>query len=181
MKGDRGMLLSLGSMTTTPTRSIVLHTRQATDIPNSQALEPDPQCIAVFNKLLQQHPNWLVRKPPCGVYNCAGHIWASRRTAVYESDDFKRILADDQYRQLSHIQPLHLGDIAVYKIQHSSSIVHVGLLAELRVPNWGISNGQPIPWVLSKWNDSGGEILHHVNDTPKSLGTLELEWWTDRV
>lgn len=164
-------------------RGIEVQTRLAARIPNSQALEPDSQSVAVFERLLEKHPNWILRKRPCGIYNCAGHAWASRRTAIYEQKWYERILQDDGYRRIGVSEEPSHSDLAIYFILGSRQIMHVGIVTELRwVEHSGSSSsaGQRIPWVLSKWNDASGEVLHHVNDVPFGEGNWEVSFWTDR-
>ena len=163
--------------------SITLQTRLAFPIPNEQALEPDSQLVRMFQGLLAKHPRWTVRKAPCGVYNCAGHVWASRRTAVYGEEWYKKILQDDGYRLLTdpEASPSH-GDLAIYQTADSAGkFLHVGMVTHLEeiLVQSGASVSSKWPWVLSKWN-SAGEVLHHFADVPFDNGTWEGRFWTDR-
>ncbi len=79
-------------------RSITLCTRLGTNIKNSIELGPDENRIRVFNALINKHPQWELRVPPVGGYNCVGHVWASRRTGVFEDAEIHRIFEDDGYR-----------------------------------------------------------------------------------
>ena len=82
------------------TRAIVVQTRLGTPIVNEITVDPIPRQIEQFRELLDKHRRWEMRKPPTGGYNCAGHVWASRRTAVCDELDIQtlRILEDDGYR-----------------------------------------------------------------------------------
>lgn len=163
-------------------RRIALQTRLASPIPNSQAPEPDSQSIAVFQRLLSKHPGWSLRKPPCGIYNCAGQVWASRRTAIYEQEWYERILQDDGYRRLGVGEEPSHTDLAIYLMTDTGNILHVGIVTELRqLVQFGTSrSSQEIPWILSKWNDASGEVLHHFNDVPYEKNVWEVCFWTDR-
>jgi len=163
-------------------RSIVLHTHLSSPIKNEIALEPEDIDIRKYQYLLGKHPNWHPRKPPCGVYNCVGHVWASRRTAVYESLDRQvlRILDDDGYQPLDWPgESLALGDVVTYwdSAKNHKGFVHVGIVSQLRFLTQG---AQQVPWVLSKWDDVSGEVLHHYTDCPFSK-EIEAEFWTDRT
>jgi hypothetical protein len=56
---------------------------------------------------------------------------------------------------------------------------HVGRVIELRDSPGGL----PMPWIVSKWNDWGGEVIHSVRDLPfdEAHGfDITIEFWTDR-
>ncbi len=57
-------------------RRILLHTRMRTLVRNSQVPQPGDLARRKFDLLLRQHHDWEFRKPPCGFYNCFGHLWA---------------------------------------------------------------------------------------------------------
>jgi hypothetical protein len=38
----------------------------------------------------------------------------------------------------------------------------------------------PLVFVLSKWDDVSGEVIHEASDYPKSFGNVRIEYWTDR-
>lgn len=136
----------------------------------------------MFERLVSAHPGWEIRKRACGVYNCFGHVWASRRTAVYEESEVERILADDGYRVLASAETPLQGDLALYALVAGGDLLHVGLVVELR--RISSSGGSPLghgaPWVLSKWNDVSGEVVHHVNDVPFPADEFSVAFWTDR-
>ena len=162
-------------------RSIVLQTHLSNEITNEIALEPDERRRKVYELLRGQHPQWKDRKPPCGVYNCVGHVWASRRTAVYEDLERQvlRILCDDGYRPLDWPrEPMVIGDVVTYwdSAKGHKGFTHVGIVFELRCVT---DSGQVIPWILSKWDDSSGEVLHHYKDCPFPK-QIEAEFWTER-
>jgi hypothetical protein len=157
-------------------RSIPLATRLGRAIENEIAPEPTSQHLARYAALLKKHAiGWLPRKQACGGYNCFGHVWASRRTAIYEVSAVRRILADDGYRRTQNPK---IDDLAL--VVQSEEIYHVGRVVELRSVSPG---GMVVPWVISKWDDWGGEVLHNVRDLPydKAQGfDVEVEYWTDR-
>jgi hypothetical protein len=162
-------------------RSIVLQTHRSNEIKNEIALEPDERRRRLYAHLRGKHQFWRERKPPCGVYNCVGHVWACRRTAVYEDLDrqVSSILADDGYHVLDWPrESLAVGDVVTYwdSAKSHKGFIHVGIVFELRCIAGG---GQQVPWVLSKWDDASGEILHHYQDCPFSNET-EPEFWTER-
>lgn len=162
---------------------IALETRQRTPIPNSQAPNVSSASLRKFQRLLQDHRDWRLRKPACGLYNCYGHIWASRRTAIYDQPAVELILREDGYRRLRPQESPINGDVLLYYVDAQyNSMLHVGSVCELRrLALNNVEMGAPVPWILSKWDDSSGEVLHHVNDVPWQDGEFTIAFWTDRV
>lgn len=177
----------------TPTKkSIALSTHRNTPIDNDIALEPTFQELNLNARLLKKFYRWEPRRPPGGVYNCIGHVWASRRTSVFDNAEKQvmTIFSDDNYRILSDEEEPWPGDIITYwgsKKDHTN-FIHVGVVFELRD---GVSGSTVrIPWILSKWNSALGEVLHSFKDHPflEHLSFLDrmnsdecqVEFWTDR-
>jgi hypothetical protein len=158
---------------------IALQTHLGRDIPNEIGAAITEQHRHRFQSLVNQHaPGWTVRKTPTGGYNCAGHVWASRRTSIYELRlAWPMIAADDGYRRAQHPQP----DDLVFYVAADGELLHVGRIGELRQ---GLSpESQRLPWAVSKWSDWTGEVLHSVFDHPYSQPTYDnvtIEFWTDR-
>ena len=120
----------------------------------------------------------MPRKPACGVYNCAGLAWASRRTAIYDDVDWDLIFAEDGYRKLSAGENPFLGDLVVYR-EKDIGYLHVGVIVECESRVGGLL----IPRVLSKWDDASGEYIHWFNDAPfyhEKDYVVQLEYWSDR-
>lgn len=165
-----------------PERDIPLYTRMRRPVRNSQSTEPDDLARRKFARLLERHGRWEFRKPPCGTYNCFGHVWASRRTAVYDQADIEVILDDDGYRRFVAADVPQCGDLALYYDPSERWIYHVGVISELRhlFSPTGATLGFPVPWVLSKWDDASGEVLHQLEDVPWSENEFKVTFWTDR-
>ena len=162
-------------------RSIIVETRKGTRLPNLIEVEPGEQQRRRYELLVKEYGrNWIARKPPTGGYNCAGHVWASRRTALLEPESWKRVLDDDGYRPLNENENPMVGDLVLYVDREKQEFLHVGCVVELQR---GIGDGSPpIPRVLSKWDSTSGEVLHNVMDVfygQKGFSLL-VEYWTDR-
>lgn len=164
--------------------SIVVHTRQGNPLENFISCEPAFQKQNTYRLLRTQHgANWTMRKPATGGYNCAGLVWASRRTCLTNPKDYRRVLAEDGYRQTNE-SDLVAGDVVAYVKADEigkvalPEILHVARVCELR-PH---KIAGPIPWVISKWDCQYGEDFHAVRDCPQLAGgeDFELEFWTDR-
>lgn len=174
-----------------PPRSIKLQTRDGWDIPNEVAAEPTQADVRTFALLVQTYgATWVVRKPPTGGYNCAGHVFACRRTGIFgveggptlEAVVFE-VLRRDRYRLCEHSRrdPAHAGDIVLYWSSElaTRSLLHVGVVTEVRPIHEG-GDHMGLPYVLSKWNDRFGECLHHFRHVPPVMEGCPVEFWTDR-
>jgi hypothetical protein len=175
-------MFELVSMAGTPERSIALETRLKRPIENAQSVGPDYQTWQTYRKHLNDHPGWERRKDPSGVYNCAGLVWAARRTAIY--DDWEKILADDGYKQIVE-KDVRVGDLVLYMDRQSKPrLLHVGVVLRMYQAVVGVARASSVevPYVLSKWANGFGEVVHHFNDIPQTLTELKakIEFWTDR-
>jgi hypothetical protein len=162
-------------------RSIVVQTRKGTGIENLVELDPGEAERRRYDLLLERFgANWTQRKPATGVYNCAGHVWASRRTSILKTECWQTILKEDGYRQLRDGETPVAGDLVLYADEDVGDYLHVGMILEVRD---GISRESPrISWVLSKWNSTSGEVMHHAHDVPYDMHEIpfRIEYWTDR-
>jgi hypothetical protein len=166
-------MFELARLVGTPPDKIILQTRERNYVANSQSCEPDATIRARYDGLRRKHFAWLNRKPACGVYNCFGLVWASRRTAIYEENDISQILSDDGYRQLVTDSQLRPGDVVLYR--YPGNTLHAAMVIELKP-----LGSSTVPWVLSKWGPVFGEDLHAFLDVPKNLKDCMIEFWTDR-
>jgi hypothetical protein len=166
-------MLEMARLIGTPSDGIILQTRERHYVANSQSCEPDDTIRVRYGMLRKKHFSWVSRKPACGIYNCFGMVWASRRTAIYEESGISQILTDDGYRQLLTDSQLQPGDVVLYR--YPGNILHAAIVVELKP--LGTST---VPWVLSKWGDTFGEDLHALRDIPESFEGCLIEFWTDR-
>lgn len=161
-------------------KSIVVQTRKGTSIDNLIEIEPGKAERRKYQLLLELcGKDWIKRKPATGVYNCAGHVWASRRTSILKAEAWRTIFHEDGYRRLSDVEEPVAGDLVLYA-DEKKEYLHVGMILEMRN---GISPELPnIPWVLSKWNSTSGEVMHSCYDTPYPRYDIhaKIEYWTDR-
>jgi hypothetical protein len=168
-------MFELQRLSTVEPRGIALATRLGTRIENEVAPLPTEQHRLRFAGLLKRHPSWRQRKGSVGGYNCFGHVWASRRTAIYDLDAARLILAEDGYRIT---RDPDVDDLVL--MVEGSDIYHVGRVVELR----SLAPGSAaVPWIVSKLDDWGGEVIHSVYDHPydESKGfRIETQFWTDR-
>jgi hypothetical protein len=181
-QGKAGTVLFQGAkiVGSSPTE-LPLATRKGNRIPNEVIPDPDDaerHKADLFVKLFGKH--WEPRKPHLGVYNCAGHVWASRRTAILDEEAVRLILVDDSYRRVGNDELVLPGDLALYwhvPTGAKGTWLHVGMVCDIR-----ILGKTRIPWVLSKWGTTTGEWLHRFDDVPydKQGFTQQIEFWTDR-
>lgn len=159
-------------------KSIKLVTRHGNPISNAQGGKVAHGRVVAFREMCIKK-RWEFRCDPEGTYNCAGHVWASRRTGISESEDWRRILIDDGYRRLPGPHKVLPEDLVLYRDVDDDTYLHVARVVRLVA---GVSETvPPIPIVLSKWGHDLGECLHSVYDHGISEYNLEIEFWTDRV
>ena len=164
-------------------QSIVVETRKRRRIANSVEPEPGSREQHRYRTILSRFGgNWVERRPATGCYNCAGHVWASRRTSLHDPEQWRSILADDGYRRLPNGQPPAPGDLALY-VDEKDEILHVGEVLEMRE---GLTpEGAKKPWVLSKLDDQSGEVMHWDHDLLPLYRVQQfsprIEYWTDRL
>jgi hypothetical protein len=161
-------------------QGIVVQTRRGTPIPNVQDPVPSAFAVNLYTGTRKKYGgSWVFRKPPLGYSNCAGHVWASRRTAILDDASWNKIFDDDGYRKIPRLE-VFPGDLAVYVDADRGNYIHVGLVVRL---DPGVSPKVPIIWVLSKWSAAAGEDYHHDNDVRQfevEDSKYTIEYWTDR-
>jgi hypothetical protein len=159
-----------------------LATRLGNDIANEIIPEPDDLERWKLDHFVKLHgARWEPRKPHGGVCNCAGHVWASRRTAILDEEAVRLILGDDGYRAFASVEDVVQGDLVLYwgKVgEAQETFLHVGMVCEIR-PGPGSVR---FPWVLSKWGATCGEWLHRYDDVPYARQGFSprIEFRTDR-
>lgn len=174
-------------------RSIVLQTHRGREIENEIELEPGDREIKKYADMLNRHTGWVQRKPACGIYNCVGHVWASRRTSVFGpgmESKIELIFEDDGYRVIDgSSEPIMPGDLATYwePVQGRRDFLHVGVVS--RLAEGPVGGRSRIPWVLSKWDSASGEVEHHFAEHPFLDGVsplerrkrrVDIDFWTER-
>jgi hypothetical protein len=95
---------------------------------------------------------------------------ASRRTCVFEDEDIRQILVEDEYTKIPRNEA-RVGDFVVYTFD-TNEVTHVAVIT--RQPLEDPDNMS----VMSAWGQDG-EYYHQVTDVPPLLGT-PTEYWTDR-
>lgn len=168
-------MLEVARLVGTHPKEIILQTREGRCVKNEQSCEPDARIRVCYDRIRRDHLAWVDRKPACGVYNCFGLIWASRRTSIYDESEISKILTDDGYRQLATDRELQPGDVVLYRLPGNT--LHAAMVMELRQLH---SRGPRVPWVLSKWGSVFGEDLHPLMDVPRDIEGCLVEFWTDR-
>lgn len=171
-------MFEIASLIGTPDREIPLGTMQGTQIPNTVAIAEVPDYAARRYYIMREpfRLKWKQRKHPCGIYNCFGHVFAARRTSIYDDENswIRLIQVEDGYRVIGPTDRAVIGDIAVYLNKPDQSFLHVG-----RIVLADYTESLPLIKVLSKWNDIAGEDIHILHDVPYSF-EYEVEIWTDR-
>lgn len=160
-------------------KSIRLDTSRGVEILNQIELPPNLQCIKREELWIKKFgTNWITRTNPRGVYNCAGLVWASRRTSILKNSEWGKIYEHDKYRKLNN-EPPQPGDLAIYT-DDKVGYLHVGLV--IRIEPGIVSNSELFHRIISKWNSCSGEYIHYPPDVPfkDNFPDYVLEYWTDR-
>ena len=161
-------------------RVIRLDTRKGIGITNQIEPPPTQQTLEREQRLIQRFgSHWEQRASPRGIYNCAGHVWASRRTTIVDVVEWDKIYDHDNYRELSDSETPKPGDLAVY-FDANIGYMHVGQVICVEP---GLAEGaRPIPKILSKWDSASGEYIHYPQDVPFRIHfpEFQLKYWTDR-
>ncbi len=156
-------------------RPLRMDTRAGRPIRNFQRLEQAPARLRAAAEIhIAAHPRRALRSAT-GVYNCIGLAFGSRRAWIDISDDLeievRKILYDDQYRQLPSDAGLEAGDIVLYR-RDDGSLTHAAVV--IAIP---IALHDQVR-VISQWG-ADGEYVHDVADVTSILGRPS-EYWTDR-
>ena len=128
-------------------KGIDLATSLGTPIKNLVELDLPPSFVAIrYQDFLKSYgQQWVPRKPVTGRYNCAGHVWASRRTTILEVAEYHKIIREDGYRRISQDEWVMPDDIAVYEDgDQPCEIMHVARVYKLEP---GLTPKTPIPWL----------------------------------
>ncbi len=162
-------------------RSIVFQTHTGTGLEIYISPEVTVQSANFYAAKRKGRQSWIQRKPATGVYNCAGMVWASRRTTLPDPSDWRKILQEDKYRPVGGDELAHVGDIVVYIRKGHTEVLHVAIVFRIdkldeRDPHSGVCIR-----ALSKWDNQSGEDSHALDDVVLNGGEEYVrEIWTDR-
>jgi hypothetical protein len=168
-------MFEIARLVGTPPKRFILQTRERRDVANSQSCEPDEKTRTLYHGFRKPHPFWKNRKAACGVYNCAGLVWANRRTSIYDENEYSKILNDDGYRSIASEEQLQPGDIVIYLRRTADNLrntLHVGIV--LCLDKVGATT---FKWILSKWSDQYGEDIHKLKDVPEHYDNCRIEFY----
>lgn len=117
-------------------------------------------------------------RPPIAGYNCFGHVFAARRTILYDAD-VELILVEDGFAEIAK-RDMAPDDVVVYADDRGPIHVAKVLRREPRVVQAGGSSGH-IEWkVLSKFDDVSGEYEHWIDDSSWCQWPIEWTVWRPR-
>ena len=105
-------MFGLSELIGSPQNGIPLVTSKGNQIGNMQGAKVAAGRVLAFREMCARQINWNFRRDSYGLYNCAGLVWASRRTGISQNEEWLKILADDGYRQTLH--PI-LDDLVLYR------------------------------------------------------------------
>jgi hypothetical protein len=140
-------------------QTIRIDTRTGTAIPNVQdpVLPPDKLDVAAAVRDKYVRGSTLLLNGPSGFYNCAGLVFASRRSQIIEMSLIWSILEQDAYRKVENEREVAIGDVAVYS--QDTRCEHVGLVVASPELPLGV------PRILSKFGWAI-EAVHFAHEGP---------------
>ncbi len=98
-------------------------------------------------------------------------VWANRRTALTEPEDWEKILNEDEYRRLDRGETPLSGDVVIYRNVEQREITRVARIVTIECDK--ASEVMAI-WALSKWSATYGEDFHRVQDVyPSRLSSAK--------
>lgn len=136
---------------------IAIDTRKGNDIDNIQEYDLTPFYLELNKRFKQQYtePRATFVNEPSSIYNCHGLTFGSRRSAIWNPEEVRKILKEDDYKIINDMNDIRAGDIIIYS-NNMGDIGHSGLV---------IGKKQGLPLILSKWG-YGGEVVHPFNQCP---------------
>jgi len=167
------MIPIIGEGTERDPYAIPLATRDGTYIPNVRTTEQAPEFHQSAAEMFNHERGNAHLRSSTSLYNCVGHVFASRRTWV-EIDHLALILQRDGYKRVSEQKELWIGDVIVYE-NADHEMTHVGVVVE-KQPD--VEHGGYKIYVLSKWGQNG-EYFHQLDDVPPLLGK-PATFWSER-
>lgn len=158
--------LILNQFQTKTNPSIHLETSKGNMIDNYQVTE-----LSAFEQNMgkdyEKYEFATPRSSMSPMYNCHGMTFASRRTCIDKSEEIRKILKDDGYKDVTQ-KPILSGDIVLY-LDSDSEIVHSATVVS-------IDNSTSIPTirVMSKWG-KWREYIHDLHICPYT--NTRKEFW----
>lgn len=156
------------------TRSLQLVSKNGTWIRNVRKDERPPSAMEDAEAFAQAQCPGITTRSLSSTYNCAGLIFAARRTVVFMGE-LKRVLRDDEYELITQRPRLTPGDLITYKARQDGEILHIGVVLSVRlVP----ADAEIEVTVLSQWGFDG-EYIHSELNVPASYGQIR-EYFSER-
>lgn len=144
---------------------IPLATHMGTPIPNETS-GPVLKLSLGRQKREEDFGKWWERlREPTAGYNCFGHVFASRRTAIYPpqiEQIVDQILVEDGYSRIERLAEARVDDVVIY--YDAQGPTHVARIVELRAAALVPQHAFTVPWVQSKFDDVSGEYVHAIDD-----------------
>ncbi len=148
------------NLTNSQNPRIICQTRQGNEINNEQVVHCLPLSVMAKARDIKRIYNFAIyRTMPCGYYNCHGLVFASRRTQIWETEEVKKIILEDNYKIIEE-KSLLIGDVVIY--YSNGDAIHSGIIVAIET----LSKSKYIK-VLSKWGKAH-EVIHLLRDCPYS-------------
>lgn len=135
-------------------KSITVHTREGTPIPNGQSYEYSAWDISVASGIEKKYKDVKCRTDLNPIYNCFGLVFASRRTSISDLSSIPTILNEDGYTEIPRSEVLP-GDLVLYR-GRDGDVEHAGIV---------VSREDFYLSVVSKWGRFR-EVVHWAHEGP---------------
>jgi len=146
-------------------KSIIVQTKKGSNISNTQSGFLTNLDKGSFEDLQKKFPNIIIRGKPNPLCNCHGFTFASKRTAIFESEELWKIIDDDDYEIIEDKKDVLPGDVILY-FSDNGDIEHSGIVISKPDPTLGI------PQILSKWGKYS-EIIHSAYNCPYDKSNIQ--------
>lgn len=146
--------------------SIDLYTRLGNKIENEQCTGYTPFELNQFKGYIDKYKNSAIFKyNPVPWANCHGYTFASSRTTIWDSEEVKKILHDDNYIEIKNYSDVKPGDVILY-FDNKGDIVHSGIIIS------EYDSTIPVPKVVGRWSRFG-EAVHFANNCPYNFSNAK--------
>jgi hypothetical protein len=149
---------------------IQLATHAGTPIPNETS-KPSLSLAGIRKQAEERYASiFQAIRPPIAGYNCFGHVFASRRTAIYEEDgfDIETLLAEDGFGEVVREDDLRVGDVALFRddrgVTHAARVIRIEQGPVVLSGDSAACNTR-VPFLISKFDSVSGEYEHRLDDT----------------
>ncbi|MCH8877874.1 MAG: hypothetical protein IIA89_13815 [Chloroflexi bacterium] len=155
-------------------RSLKLSSKTGNWIRNVRKIARPPAAMVDAESYAHAQCPGIATRSLSSTYNCAGLVFASRRTVILMGE-LNRVLREDEFRPVTQKAQLKPGDLVTYKVRLDGEVRHIGVVMST-TPNPEAAEVDVT--VLSQWGYDG-EYIHDEENVPVLFGQIR-EYFTER-